>query len=145
MAVYLGRKIHILLLKDEKLRKEVALLREELRHGRRVITHRQAVHYFASRITPETVLEYIWWCGLPAKKRGRQWMIQLEDLFDWMLGKIGFESQKSTGIKKIMPPRYIRNVHARSGADNVRSARHAEKDSVPVKTREVDAHENRHL
>ena len=129
---------------NEELRKEVALLREELRHGRKVITHRQAVHYFDSRVTPETILEYIWWCGLPASKRGRVWFIQIDDLYDWMLGKIGFESTKKTGIKKIIPPRHLRNVNTRSSSDHSRLARHGEKESVPADARELHAQIKRH-
>jgi len=129
---------------NNELRKEVALLREELRDGRRVITHRQAIHYFDSRVTPETILEYIWWCGLPASKKGRQWHIQLEDLYDWMLGKIGFESRKSTGIKKIMPPRHVRSVNARSSFDHIRLAKHAEKESVSPGAKALDSFNKRH-
>ncbi|MCH8246412.1 MAG: hypothetical protein IH951_08395 [Bacteroidetes bacterium] len=129
---------------NEELRKEVALLREEIRLGRRVITHRQAIHYFDSRVTSETILEYIWWCGLPASKRGRLWFIQIEDLYDWLLGKIGFESAKTTGIKRISPPRHLRNVNARSSSGHSRLARHGEKESVPTDARELNAQKNRH-
>ncbi|MCH8122075.1 MAG: hypothetical protein IH853_03030 [Bacteroidetes bacterium] len=129
---------------NNELRKEVALLREELRHGRRVITHRQAIHYFDSRVTPETILEYIWWCGLPASKRGRLWFIQIEDLYDWLLGKIGFESTKTTGIKRISPPRHLRNLNARSSSGHSRLARHGEKESVPTDARALHAQKNRH-
>jgi len=64
---------------SDELRKKVALLREERRHGRKIITHRHAIHSFDLRVTPETILEYIWWCELPSSKRGRVRFIQIGD------------------------------------------------------------------
>jgi len=90
----------------EGLRKEVALLREQLRERRAVITPREATHYFDSNVTPATIIDYIWYRGLPAFKNGRIWFIYLADLFDWQIGLIGHPSTKKLGIKKIAAPRH---------------------------------------
>lgn len=72
------------------LREEVQLLREKLRASRRVITHKEATAYFDEDVKPATIIEYIYYRGLPAYKNGRKWFIYLEDLFDWQIGRIGF-------------------------------------------------------
>lgn len=53
-----------------QLRKEIASLPEELRENRAVITPRQETFYFDSRVSPETIIDYIKYEGLPAAKRG---------------------------------------------------------------------------
>ncbi len=68
--------------------------------------HRQAIQFFDSRITPETIIDYIWYCGLPAFKKGRQWFIYKRDLMDWQIGLIGHFSTKKIGIKGLTPPRH---------------------------------------
>ena len=45
---------------NDELRIEVASLRAELRNSRTVVTHRQATFYFDSRVTPTTIIDYIW-------------------------------------------------------------------------------------
>ena len=90
----------------EELRKEVAMLREQIRDRRAVITPKEATHYFDSNVTPATIIDYIWYRGLPAFKNGRIWFIYLSDLFDWQIGLIGHPSTKKLGIKNVAAPRH---------------------------------------
>lgn len=92
------------------LRKEVVLLREELRRNRPVITAREATRYFDSRVTAATVIDYIQYQGLPAFKNGRTWFIYVSDLLDWQIGLIGHESTKKLGLKDVIDPRHHRTV-----------------------------------
>ncbi len=94
---------------NDELTKEVALLREELRRNRTVITHRVATTYFDFRVAPATVIEYIKFCGLPAFKQGRQWFIYTKDLMDFQIGLIGHASTKKDGIKRVIAPRHREN------------------------------------
>lgn len=129
---------------NEELRREVVLLREELRHSRRVITHKEAAFYFDSEVTPETVLTYVHYQGLPAAKTGRIWFIYLQDLFDWQIGLIGHTSTKKDGIKSVISPRHRQYVSARSDPKHDRSAQHRGEGSDPTDARGLDAHKISH-
>lgn len=84
------------------LMQEVAELRELIRQSRPVITHKIAPLFFDEEVSPETVIDYIKYRGLPAHKNGRKWFIYLVDLMDWQIGLIGF-SQKVDDITVIAP------------------------------------------
>ena len=59
----------------------------------KVITHKEAIHYFNGDVTPETVLRYIHEEALPAQKVGRLYFIRIDDLFAWQMGEIGEKRQ----------------------------------------------------
>ena len=108
---------------NEELRKEVALLRQDIAGSRGVITLKQATGYFDSYVKAETILSYIHYEGLPAAKRGRLWFVYVQDLLDWQIGLIGHPSTKRHGIKKVTTPRHQRLVRARSGVERIRRQR----------------------
>lgn len=89
-----------------ELRREVAMLREELRTRRSVLTLKAATYYFDYKVTPATLIDYITYCGLPAFKNGRLWFVYLRDLLDFQVGRIGHESTKHLGIRKVVRPRH---------------------------------------
>ena len=92
---------------NESLRKLVATVREELRKEKQyVLSLRQAVSYFDYDVKPETLRDYIWYCGLPAFKRGRLYFVYRSDLFDFQIGRIGHPSTKKIGVKNIVRPRH---------------------------------------
>jgi hypothetical protein len=94
-----------------KLRSEIATLEQELRRNKAVLSLKQASAYFDHKVTPETIREYIWFCGLPAFKRGRMYFIYRRDLLDFQIGLLGHESRKKDGIKEVVAPRHRRNLH----------------------------------
>lgn len=69
------------------LQQAVQELREQLHRHRKVITHKEAPAYFNYDVQPETILRYIKEEGLPAVQRGRLYFIEVEDLFEWQLGR----------------------------------------------------------
>lgn len=88
---------------EAEVRDAIGPLTEELERLRRlhasmrdVITHREAPLFFGGEdeVKPETVIKYIKYCGLPAYKQGRIWYIQLRDLMDWQIGRIGHPPTK---------------------------------------------------
>jgi hypothetical protein len=116
------------------------MLREQLRRRRPVITPREATHYFDSKVTPATIIDYIWYRGLPAFKNGRIWFIYLSDLFDWQIGLIGFPSTKRLGIKKVSTPRHHQRMSHRQRVEQNPSSRQRGEErspSVVLKTGEI--------
>lgn len=89
-----------------ELHREVAMLRKELRTRRSVLTLKAATYYFDYKVSPATLIDYISYCGLPAFKKGRLWFVYLRDLLDYQIGRIGHESTKHLGIRKIVGPRH---------------------------------------
>jgi len=122
---------------NDDLRKEVALLREELRLSRKVVSHRQAVHYFDSRITPETVISYIH-DGLPAFKRGRIWFMYVQDIFDFQVGLICPATEEIN--KNVTEPRHHHNQIAENKTRRKRSFQQNGDKSVAPDARELDSH-----
>ncbi len=74
---------------NDELRREVAMLREELRTNRSALTLKRATYYFDHKVTPATLIDCISFSGLPAFKRGRLWFVYLSDLMDWQIDRIG--------------------------------------------------------
>ena len=69
------------------LQQAVEELRVQLHRQRKVITHKEAPAYFNHDVQPETIIRYIKEEGLPATMRGRLYFIDIEELFEWQLGR----------------------------------------------------------
>ena len=110
-------------IENSELRREVALLREELRTARSVLTLKAAIYYFDHKVTTATLIDYISFCGLPAFKKGRLWFIYLQDLLDWQIGFIGHPSTKHLGDKKFVPPRHKKRTRRALGTERIKADR----------------------
>ena len=83
--------------------RENARLRSQVRGSRRVVSHKEACVYFDHDVTPNTIMDYIHYRGLPAHKNGRKWFIEVRDLEAWQLGEIGFAERQEES--RVYPPR----------------------------------------
>jgi len=77
------------------LKEQVIELQKQLRHSRAVITHREAPAYFDNEVKPSRILDYIkgrdlpmgTTLPLPANKIGNSYLIEVEVLQRWQVGK----------------------------------------------------------
>ena len=103
---------------------ELQLFRELFRRSRPVITHKQATAFFDEEVGPATIIEYIKFRGLPARKVGRKWFLYLKDLEDWQIGKIGFDPKQDE--PKVVAPRHEENETDQPNRDEpIRHSRRA--------------------
>ncbi len=65
----------------EELRREVVLLRQDLALSRRVVTTSQATAFFDEYVKPGSLVGYIKYQGLPARKTGCLWHLYVQDIF----------------------------------------------------------------
>lgn len=104
----------------EELRREVVLLRQDLALSRRVVTTSQATAFFDEYVKPGSLVGYIKYQGLPARKTGCLWHLYVQDIFDWQIGLIGHASTKKQGISNIVAPRHRHNAFVRMAAEQAR-------------------------
>lgn len=73
----------------EPLASKVSALQAQIDAMRPVVTHKEAARvWFASEVSPATVVRYIHEEGLPATQRGRVWYLRTQDICNWQTNQM---------------------------------------------------------